>query len=48
MDALSKISHFVFRLQPFSIQFYKNSEWDSNQLDDQNELIIVLEGLCWE
>ena len=48
MDALSKIGHFEFGLEQFSIQFYKDSEWDTNQLDDQNELIIALEGLCWE
>ena len=48
LDALSKIRHFGFGLEYVEIRLWKDCEWDFDRLDDQNELVIVLEGLCWE
>jgi hypothetical protein len=57
MAALSEISHFEFGLEQVDIEFefgleqvdiefYKSSEWDKDKLTDQNELLMVLDGLC--
>jgi hypothetical protein len=47
--ALSKIGHFEFGLQSVEIPFYKCAESDEeDELTDQNEVLIALEGLYWE
>ena len=49
LDALSKIRHFGLGLEYVEIQLYTAPDWgDILELNSQNELIIALEGLCWE
>jgi hypothetical protein len=48
MAALSMISHFEFGLKQVRIWFYLLSKCSMCQLMNQNKVVIVLEGVCWE
>jgi hypothetical protein len=48
MAALSMISHFEFGLKQVRIWFYLLSKRSMCQLMNQNKVVIVLKGVCWE
>lgn len=50
MAALSKIDYFDFGLKEICIQFHvrPSVEGEIEQLTDPNQVLLVLEGLCWE
>ena len=49
MAALSKIRHFEFGLNQVNIRFWlSGGSGVSDQFENEEDLIVLLEGLCWE